>query len=239
MIYNNNTELIQTTSSHLAIAIAMAQAVLGLIKSIIALVLFWACPSMTPSVPEYPRMAVTAKVERQRRSTSRYSTMAAPSLSVSFSSSSSTLVETSSECDNAIAEQKKAGPKKLIEHFSPAPGHMKKEMKRLAQTAKAEVRPFARRMSSSFQTAFSPMASPFTPSSDCYFPRKASVQLKRVGIIVEEAIVTSQETILVASRKTRKVSVSITKTKTTRKIAKVGKKAKGFFLESVHEVFKS
>ncbi|KAK0214891.1 hypothetical protein IW262DRAFT_249352 [Armillaria fumosa] len=236
MIYNNNPELIQTTSSHLAVAIAMAQAVLGLIKSIIALLLFWACPSLTPSVPEYPRMAVTAKVERQRRSTSRYSTMAAPSLSVSFSSSSSTLVETPSECDNAIAGHKKAGPKK---HFSPPPGHMKKEMKRLAQTAKAEVRPFARRMSSSFQIAFSPMASPFTPSSDCYFPRKASVQLKRVGTIVEEAIVTSQETILVASRKTRKVSVSITKTKTTRKITKVGKKAKGFFLESVHEVFKS
>ncbi|KAK0501644.1 hypothetical protein EDD18DRAFT_1143672 [Armillaria luteobubalina] len=235
MIYNNNTELIQTTSSHLAIAIAMAQAVLGLIKSVIALVLFWACPSMTPSVPEYPRMAVASKVERQRRTTSRYSTMAAPSLSVSFSSSSSTLVETMSECDNAIAEHK-AGPKK---HFSPGPGHMKKEMKRLAQTAKAEVRPFARRMSSSFQITFSPIASPFTPSSDCYFPRKASVQLKRVGTIVEEAIVTSQETILVASRKTRKVSVSITKTKTTRKIAKVGKKAKGFFLESIYEVFKS
>ncbi|KAK0489277.1 hypothetical protein IW261DRAFT_1603058 [Armillaria novae-zelandiae] len=236
MINNNNPELIQTTSSHLAIAIAMAQAVFGLIKSIIALILFWACPSMTPSVPEYPRMAVTATVERQLRSTSRYSTMVAPSLSASFSSSSSTLVETMSECDNAIVGHKKAGPKK---HFSPVPGHMKKEMKRLAQTARAEVKPFARRMSSSFQTAFSPMASPFTPSSDAYFPRKASVQLKRVGIIVEEAIVTSQETILVASRKTRKVSVSITKTKTTRKIAKVGKKAKGFFLESIHEVLKS
>ncbi|PBK69163.1 hypothetical protein ARMSODRAFT_957495 [Armillaria solidipes] len=234
MINNNNPELIQTTSSHLAIAIAMAQAVFGLIKSILALLLFWACPSMTPSVPEYPRMAVTAKVER--RSISRYSTMAAPSLSVSFSSSSSTLVETPSECDNAIAEHKKAGPKK---HFSPAPGHMKKEIKRFAQTAKAEMRPFARRMSSSFQIAFSPVASPFTPSSDSYFPRKASVQLKRVGTIVEEAMTTSQETILIVSRKTRKVSVSITKTKTTRKIAKVGKKAKGFFLESVHEVFKS
>ncbi|KAK0188589.1 hypothetical protein F5146DRAFT_1055887 [Armillaria mellea] len=187
-------------------------------------------------MPEYPRMAVTAKVERQRRTTSRYSTMAAPSLSVSFSSSSSTLVETPSECDNAIAGHKKAGPKK---HFSPGPSHMKKEIKRLAQTAKAEVRPFARRMSSSFQISFSPVASPFTPSSDSYLPRKASVQLKRVGTIVEEAMITSQETILVASRKTRKLSVSITKTKTTRKIATVGKKAKGFFLETVHEAFKS
>ncbi|SJL04125.1 uncharacterized protein ARMOST_07485 [Armillaria ostoyae] len=234
MINNNHPELIQTTSSHLAVAIAMTQAVFGLIKSILALLLFWACPSMTPSVPEYPRMAVTAKVEW--RSTSRYSTMAAPSLSVSFSSSSSTLVETPSECDNAIAEHKKAGPKK---HFSPAPGHMKKEIRYFTQTAKAEMRPFARRMSSSFQIAFSPVASLFTPSLDSYFPRKASVQLKRVGTIVEEAMITSQETILVASRKTRKVSVSITKTKTTRKIVKVGKKAKGFFLESVHEVFKS
>lgn len=116
---------------------------------------------------------------------------------------------------------------------------MKKEIKRLAQTAKAEVRPFARRMSSSFQIAFSPVASPFTPSSDSYLPRKASVQLKRVGTIVEEAMITSQQTILVASRKTRKLSVSITKTKTTRKIATVGKKAKGFFLETVHEAFKS
>ncbi len=127
----------------------------------------------------------------------------------------------------------------FIEHFSPVPGHMKKEMKRLAQTAKAEMRPFAGRMSLSFKIAFFPVASPCTPSSDSYFPRKASVQLKRVGTIVEEAMITSQETILVASRKTRKVSVSITKTKTTRKIAKVGKKAKGFFLENVHEVFKS
>ncbi len=201
---------------------------------------------MTPSVPEYPRMAVTAKVERH--STSRYSTMAAPSLSVSFSSSSSTLAETLSECDNAIEKHEKASPKSepvfccrrivslmstSLEHFSPVPGHMKKEMKRLAHTAKAEVRPFARRMSSSFQIAFSPVASPFIPSSDSYFPRKASVQLKRVGTIVEEAMITSQESILIASRKTRKVSVSITKTKTTRKIAKAGKKAKGFFLESV------
>ncbi|KAK0466912.1 uncharacterized protein EV420DRAFT_1635946 [Desarmillaria tabescens] len=137
MITNNNTELIQTTSSHFAVAIAMAQAVFGLFKSIIALLLFWACPSMTPSVPEYPRMAVTAKAGR---STSRYSMMVAPSSSMSFSPSSSTLVETPSECDDAIAEPKKAGAKK---HFPPAPGHMKKEIRRLAKTAKAEMRPFA------------------------------------------------------------------------------------------------
>ncbi|SJL13703.1 uncharacterized protein ARMOST_17151 [Armillaria ostoyae] len=233
MINNNHPELIQTTSSHFAVAIAMVQAVFGLIKSITALLLFWACPSMTPSLPEYPRMAVTAKAER--RSTSRYSMMVVPSSSVSFSSSSSTLVETSSECDNVIAEHKKAGAKK---HFPPVPGHMKKEFRRLAQTAKAEVKPFARRMSSSFQIAFSPMASPFTPSSDSYFPRKASVQLKHVGTIVEEAVITSQETVLVASRKTKKVAVLIKKTKTTKKIAKVGKKAKRVFLESVQEVFK-
>ncbi|KAK0188550.1 hypothetical protein F5146DRAFT_1140072 [Armillaria mellea] len=233
MINNNNPELFQTTSSHLAIAIAMAQAVFGLIKSIIALILFWACPSMTPSVPEYPRMAVTAKVEQ--RSTSRYSMMVAPSSSVSFSSSTSTLVETSSECDNiTVADHKKSGAKK---HFSPAPGHMKKEIRRLAQTAKAEVKPFARRMSSSFQIAFSPMASPFMPSSDAYFPRKASVQLKHFGTIVEEAVMTSQETVMVSSRKTKKVAVMIKKTKTTKKIVKVGKKAKRVFLESIHEVF--
>ncbi|KAK0239261.1 hypothetical protein EDD85DRAFT_535915 [Armillaria nabsnona] len=226
----NNNEFVQTTSSHFAVAIAMVQAVFGLIKSIFALLLFWACPSMTPSLPEYPRMAVTAKVER--RGTSRYSMMVAPSSSVSFSSSSSTLVETSSECDNVIADYKKAGTKK---HFPAVPGHMhmKKEIRRLAQTAKAEVKPFARRMSSSFQI----VASPFTPSSDSYFPRKASVQLKHVGTIVEEAVITSQETILVASRKTKKVAVLIKKTKTTKKIAKVGKKAKRVFLESVQEVF--
>ncbi|KAK0202494.1 hypothetical protein DFS33DRAFT_1384849 [Desarmillaria ectypa] len=223
-----NTEFIQSTSSHFVVAIAMAQAVFGLIKSIVALLSFWACPSMTPSVPEYPRRAVTA---RAGRSTSRYSVMVAPSSSMSFTSSSSTLADTMSECNEVIAEHKKAGAKK--------PAHMKKEVRRLAHTAKAEMRPFARRMSSSFQIAFSPIAAPFTPSSDSYFPRKASVQLKRVGTIVEEAVVTSQETILVASRKTKKVSISITKTKTTRKIGKVGKKFKGFFLESVHEVFKS
>ncbi|PBK99837.1 hypothetical protein ARMGADRAFT_1025947 [Armillaria gallica] len=229
MINNNHPELIQTTSSHFAVAIAMAQAVFGFIKSIIALLLSWACPSMTPSLPEYPRMAVTAKVER--RSTSRYSTMVTPSSSVSFPSSSSTLVETSSECDNVIADYKRAGAKK---HFPPVPSQMKKEIRRLAQTAKAEVKPFARRMSSSFQI----VASPFTPSSDSYFPRKASVQLKHVGTIVEEAVITSQETVLVASRKTKKVVVLIKKTKTTKKIAKVGKKAKRVFLESVQEVFK-
>ncbi|KAK0466855.1 uncharacterized protein EV420DRAFT_651939 [Desarmillaria tabescens] len=180
-----NTQFIQTTSSHFAVALAMAQAVFGLIKSIIAMLLFWACPSMTPSLPEYPRMAVTTKVERN---TSRYSMMVAPSSSVSFSSSSSTLVETSSVCDNAIAKPKKSGPKKRL---PPMSVHMKKDIRRLAQTAKAEMRPFARRMSSSFQIAFSPVASPFTPSSDSYFPRKASVQLKRVGTIVEEAVITS------------------------------------------------
>ncbi|KAK0202467.1 hypothetical protein DFS33DRAFT_903613 [Desarmillaria ectypa] len=88
--------------------LAMAQAIFGLIKSIIALLLFWACPSMTPSLPEYPCMTVTAKV---KRSTSRYSMMMAPSSSVAFSSSSFTLVVTSSECDNDIAKHKKAGAK--------------------------------------------------------------------------------------------------------------------------------
>ncbi|KAK0466904.1 uncharacterized protein EV420DRAFT_1506043 [Desarmillaria tabescens] len=104
-----NTQFVQTTRSHFVVALAMAQAVFGLIKSIIAMLLFWACPSMTSSLPEYPRMAVTTKVERN---TSRYSMMVAPSSSVSFSSSSSTLVETSLVCDNAIAKSKKSGAKR-------------------------------------------------------------------------------------------------------------------------------
>ncbi|KAK0471650.1 hypothetical protein EDD18DRAFT_1119178 [Armillaria luteobubalina] len=91
----------------------MAQAGFGLVKSIIALLLFWACPSMTPSLPEYPRMAVTAMVEG--RSTSRYSMMVpAPSSSISFSSSSN-LIETSSECDlNIIEDHKKSDTQRDI-----------------------------------------------------------------------------------------------------------------------------
>ncbi|KAK0489282.1 hypothetical protein IW261DRAFT_1557763 [Armillaria novae-zelandiae] len=132
-----NHEFTQTASSHFVVAIAIVQAVFGVTKSIVALLFFWACPSMTPSLPEYPRMAVTAKIERH--STYRYSIMVTQSSSVSLSSSSFTLVETSSEWDNVITDRKQSGVRK---RFAPVPGQMKKEMRHLAQKARVGRKPF-------------------------------------------------------------------------------------------------
>ncbi|KAK0188553.1 hypothetical protein F5146DRAFT_1140075 [Armillaria mellea] len=219
MINNNNPELFQTTSSHLAIAIAIGT---GRIRS----------------YKEHHCSGIILGVSFNDTFRARipphgcYGQGRAAKHIEILNDGGPVLIK----CDNVIADHKKSGAKK---HFSPAPGHMKKEIRRLAQTAKAEVKPFARRMSSSFQIAFSPMASPFTPSSDAYFPRKASVQLKHFGTIVEEAVMTSQETAIVASRKTKRAAVLIKKTKTTKKFVKVGKKVKRVFLESVYEVFRS
>ncbi|KAK0202477.1 hypothetical protein DFS33DRAFT_904067 [Desarmillaria ectypa] len=86
MIFNN--QLIQTTGYLFAIALAMALSVLAFVKDILALLTFSA--SFT-SAPEYPRIAITVKVEVV---TTQYSTIE----SSSSVSSDSTFVEVSSEC---------------------------------------------------------------------------------------------------------------------------------------------
>ncbi|PBK69137.1 hypothetical protein ARMSODRAFT_1085015 [Armillaria solidipes] len=84
-----NSQFIQTTSYLFAIAIAMAVSVLAFVKDILSLLTFRA-PSTT--APEYPRIAVTIKVEVV---TTQYSTIE-PSSCVTYDSS--ILVKLSSEC---------------------------------------------------------------------------------------------------------------------------------------------
>ncbi|KAK0466860.1 uncharacterized protein EV420DRAFT_1758775 [Desarmillaria tabescens] len=86
MITNN--QLIQTTGYLFAIAIAMALSVTVFVKDILALLTFSASSTVAH---EYPRIAVTVKVEVV---TTHYSTIE-PLSSVS---SDSTLVQVSSEC---------------------------------------------------------------------------------------------------------------------------------------------
>ncbi|KAG7445079.1 uncharacterized protein BT62DRAFT_1007453 [Guyanagaster necrorhizus] len=140
MINNTSTQLFQTNSSRFAVAIAMAQAAFGLTKSIFALLLFWACPSMAPSLPEYHRMAVTAMMVE--RSTSRHSTMVAPSLSqVSLTLSSSTWVKRSQSVTIPLRNDERG---------------QREEIRHVAHIAKAEMRPLTRRMSSSLRAAMTP-----------------------------------------------------------------------------------
>ncbi|KAK0188560.1 hypothetical protein F5146DRAFT_671407 [Armillaria mellea] len=88
MITNN--QFIQTTSYFFAIAIAMALSVLAFVKDILALLTTFRASSTAS--PEYPRIAVTVKVEVV---TTQYST-SEPSSCVTYNSS--TLVKLSSEC---------------------------------------------------------------------------------------------------------------------------------------------
>ncbi|PBK99830.1 hypothetical protein ARMGADRAFT_1059849 [Armillaria gallica] len=82
-------QFIQTTSYLFAIAIAMALSVSVFVKDILALLTFRASST---AAPEYPRIAVTVKVEVV---TTRYSTTE-PTSCVTYDSS--TLVKLSSEC---------------------------------------------------------------------------------------------------------------------------------------------
>ncbi|KAK0489272.1 hypothetical protein IW261DRAFT_1641210 [Armillaria novae-zelandiae] len=83
-----NTQFIQTTSYLFAIAIAMALSVLAFVKDTLTLLTFRA----STAAPEYPRIAVTVKVEVV---TTQYS-MSEPSSCVTYDSS--TMVKLSSEC---------------------------------------------------------------------------------------------------------------------------------------------